>query len=142
MQNACDSDSCCGLACDASSRDAKSLAMRVERCEPLRLGTLCTRPSSRQRAGNTCENAPDAQRHILSKPCTFCTFPSATSCPPNVMRSQGHLTTQGPGSLFLIVLLPLLLPLPTSAPPLPQPLTECLRLSGISGVLMPAGSMA
>ena len=35
MQNACDSDSRCGLACDASARDAKSLAMRVERCEPL-----------------------------------------------------------------------------------------------------------
>ena len=36
MQNACDSDSRCGLVCDASTRDAKSLAMRVERCEPLR----------------------------------------------------------------------------------------------------------
>ena len=35
MRNACDSDSPCGLACDASARDAKSLAMRVERCEPL-----------------------------------------------------------------------------------------------------------
>ena len=35
MRNACDSDSRCGLACDASSRDAKSLAMRLERCEPL-----------------------------------------------------------------------------------------------------------
>ena len=34
MRNACDSDSRCGLACDASARDAKSLAMRVERCEP------------------------------------------------------------------------------------------------------------
>ena len=29
-----------GLACDASARDAKSLAMRVERCEPLRSGWL------------------------------------------------------------------------------------------------------
>ena len=37
MRNACDSDSRCGLACDASTRDAKSLAMRVERCEPLSL---------------------------------------------------------------------------------------------------------
>ena len=36
MRNACDSDSRCGLDCDASVRDAKSLAMRVERCEPLR----------------------------------------------------------------------------------------------------------
>ena len=36
MQNACSSDSRCGLACDARTRDAKSLAMRVERCEPLR----------------------------------------------------------------------------------------------------------
>ena len=36
MRNACDSDSRCGLACDASVRDAKSLAMWVERCEPLR----------------------------------------------------------------------------------------------------------
>ena len=36
MRNACDSDSRCGLACDASARNAKSLAMRVERCEPLR----------------------------------------------------------------------------------------------------------
>ena len=35
MRNACDSDSRCGLACDASARDAKSLAMWVERCEPL-----------------------------------------------------------------------------------------------------------
>ena len=25
----------CGLACDASTREAKSLAIRVERCEPL-----------------------------------------------------------------------------------------------------------
>ena len=38
MRNACDSDSRCGLACDASARDAKSLAMWVERCEPLSLG--------------------------------------------------------------------------------------------------------
>ena len=38
MRNACDSDSRCGLACDASTRDAKSLAMCVERCEPLRPG--------------------------------------------------------------------------------------------------------
>ena len=36
MQNACDSDTRCGLACYASARDAKSLAMRVERCEPLK----------------------------------------------------------------------------------------------------------
>ena len=35
MRNACDSDSRCGLACDASARDVKSLAIRVERCEPL-----------------------------------------------------------------------------------------------------------
>ena len=36
MRNACDSDSRRGLACDASARDAKSLArMWVERCEPL-----------------------------------------------------------------------------------------------------------
>ena len=35
MRNACDSDSRCGLACDASARDAKSLAIRVERCKPL-----------------------------------------------------------------------------------------------------------
>ena len=37
MRNAYDSDSRCGLACDASARDAKSLAMWVERCEPLNL---------------------------------------------------------------------------------------------------------
>ena len=36
MRNACDSASRCGLACDASACDAKSLAMWVERCEPLR----------------------------------------------------------------------------------------------------------
>ena len=35
-RNACDSDSRCGLACDASTRDAKLLAVWVERCEPLR----------------------------------------------------------------------------------------------------------
>ena len=35
MRNACDSDSHCGLACDASTCDATSLAMWVERCEPL-----------------------------------------------------------------------------------------------------------
>ena len=34
MRNACNSDSHCGLACDASARDVKSLAMWVERCEP------------------------------------------------------------------------------------------------------------
>ena len=38
MRNACDSDSRCGLDCDVSARDAKSLAMWVERCEPLRPG--------------------------------------------------------------------------------------------------------
>ena len=38
MRDACDSDSRCGLACDASARDAKSLAMRVEQCEPLSSG--------------------------------------------------------------------------------------------------------
>ena len=35
LRNVCDSDFYCSLACDASARDAKSLAMRVERCEPL-----------------------------------------------------------------------------------------------------------
>ena len=38
MRSACDSDSRCGLACDASARDANSLVMWVERCEPLRCG--------------------------------------------------------------------------------------------------------
>ena len=38
MRNTCDSDSRCGLACDASARDATSLAMQVERCEPLSSG--------------------------------------------------------------------------------------------------------
>ena len=37
MPKACESDSRCGSACDASTRDAKSLAMWVERCEPLRV---------------------------------------------------------------------------------------------------------
>ena len=41
MRNACDSDSRSGLACDASARDAKSLAMWVERCEPLRNFCFC-----------------------------------------------------------------------------------------------------
>ena len=37
MRNACDSDSCCGLACDAESLAMPNpLAMWVERCEPLR----------------------------------------------------------------------------------------------------------
>ena len=40
MRNACDSDSRCGSACDASAPDAKSLAMRVERCEPLSQGVF------------------------------------------------------------------------------------------------------
>ena len=35
MRNACDSDSRCGLVCDASTCDSKSLAMWVERCRPL-----------------------------------------------------------------------------------------------------------
>ena len=34
MRDACDSASRRGLACDASACNAKSLAMRVERCEP------------------------------------------------------------------------------------------------------------
>ena len=38
MQNACDFDFCCGLACDASAGDAESLAMLPERCEPLSQG--------------------------------------------------------------------------------------------------------
>ena len=39
MQNACDSDFRCDLACDASVGETKSLAKWVERCEPLRLAT-------------------------------------------------------------------------------------------------------
>ena len=39
---ACDSDSCCGLAWDASARDAKSLARWVERCEPLSSSPNCS----------------------------------------------------------------------------------------------------
>ena len=37
MRNACNSNSetRCGLTCDGSARDAKSLAMLVERCEPI-----------------------------------------------------------------------------------------------------------
>ena len=35
IERCCDSDSRCGLACDASTCDAKSLATCVERCEPL-----------------------------------------------------------------------------------------------------------
>ena len=37
MRNACNLDTHCGLACDASARDAKLLTMWVERCEPLSL---------------------------------------------------------------------------------------------------------
>ena len=37
MRNACDADSHCGLACDASACHAKSLTIWIERCEPLRL---------------------------------------------------------------------------------------------------------
>ena len=40
MQHVCDSDSRCSLARDASARDAKSLAMWVERNEPPSSGTL------------------------------------------------------------------------------------------------------
>ena len=36
VRNACDADSRCGWACDASAGYAKSLAMWAERCEPLR----------------------------------------------------------------------------------------------------------
>ena len=43
MRNACDSDSRCGLACDARARDAKSLAMGVERCEPLSASRILKR---------------------------------------------------------------------------------------------------
>ena len=48
MRNACDSDSRCGLACDVSTRDANSLAMWAERCEPLRDG-----PKMADRVQNT-----------------------------------------------------------------------------------------
>ena len=45
MQYACDLDSRCAVACKASARGAKSLAMWVERCEPQRWvhanGTVC-----------------------------------------------------------------------------------------------------
>ena len=41
MRNACDSDTRCGLACDASARHAESLAMRVEQCKPLSSSVLC-----------------------------------------------------------------------------------------------------
>ena len=49
MRNACDSDSRCGLACDASTRDAKSLALWVERCEPLSMGPSPTSTSRKHR---------------------------------------------------------------------------------------------
>ena len=44
MRNVCGSDSRCGLACDATACDAKSLAIRVERCEPLRPSLNAQRP--------------------------------------------------------------------------------------------------
>ena len=50
---ACDSDSRCGLACDASAHDAKSLAMWVERCEPLSINHTQHNLSLRQ-----CKLAP------------------------------------------------------------------------------------
>ena len=55
MRNACDSDSRCGLACDASARDAKSLAIRIERCEPLSTGTSVGYPILQHIAQKLCD---------------------------------------------------------------------------------------
>ena len=40
MRNAFDSDSGCGLACDASARDAKSLAMAGRAMQTTKVGTV------------------------------------------------------------------------------------------------------
>ena len=57
MRIACDSDSRCGLACDASARDAKSLAMWVERCEPLKgVGEEFAGPEKLDLAPKTLQN--------------------------------------------------------------------------------------
>ena len=42
MQSTCDSDFRCGLACEASARNAKSLVMWVEQCEPLSSEETCS----------------------------------------------------------------------------------------------------
>ena len=67
MWDACDSDSRCGLACDASACDAKSLATWVEQCKPLRSGLLCC----------AFRDSPD-----------FCRdFPM---CPPSLRKQKAH----------------------------------------------------
>ena len=78
MRNACDSDSRCGLACDASARDAKSLALRVERCEPLSselslFQGLCTRGDTERvdgRGSNSLRSSTGVLRTLplLKKP--------------------------------------------------------------------------
>ena len=40
IRNACDLDSRCGLACDATACNAKLLAIQVERCEPPRASQI------------------------------------------------------------------------------------------------------
>ena len=72
MRNACDSDSRCGLACDASTRDAKSLAMRVERCEPLspaltRAVLFDQEPPQREQSQNEAMQDFDKLAQQLSK---------------------------------------------------------------------------
>ena len=85
MRNACDSDSRCGLACDASARDAKSLAMRVERCEPLRYSVSC---SSRTHI----ESPPMKGSTLLRSGflCTPLSYPTLPSTLLGIWRTAKH----------------------------------------------------
>ena len=79
MQNACDSDSRCGLACDASARDAKSLAMWVERCEPLSYAVVfLLRPPYLLRRGPFFErrNVCNSQENGLGTRCAAVSHPA------------------------------------------------------------------
>ena len=81
MRNACDSDSRCGLACDASARDAKSLAMWVERCEPLR-----------RHLNEKCESQGDGSRHLNKIP----EIPQLRNMNPKVSENGSQESQQSP----------------------------------------------
>ena len=94
MRNACDADSRCGLLCDASARDAKSLAMWVERCEPLSISPRD--PAFDKKNYNQAKDSKFLHRRVF----TFPSFPLCSGSSlegENVCKTLGVASTRGVG---------------------------------------------
>ena len=112
MRNACDSDSCCGLACDASARDAKSLAMWVERCEPLSSVSSLVRSSTLETVFRPFRSEPRFSTYLV-RHASFPTrhretghfedYPLSRSPFPGVAWGKSHVAGGGKSGLTNLV---------------------------------------